>query len=398
MTDSIKTLIALDEGVDAEVVRAALPEGQSDIQIVGLVHGLDETWRILQETTTDLLVIACAGHSDRALFLVDAAVKQRPERPVVVLSEGSANGFIRRLFEAGADDIVLLPEPADRVRFTLEKALARKQGSAVATGIAVAPMICILGPKGGSGKTVTASNLTVGLAMAGYSVALVDLDLQFGDVGLALGLTPEKTIYDLAKSGGSIDAEKIDAYLTEHESGARVLLAPTRPDHATVVTVDFLRDVYAALRRSFDYVVVDTPPGFTPEVIASIDSSTHICLVGMLDALSLKNTKLALETLDLMGYDREQICLVLNRADSHVGIERDDVTAVIGRTPDVMVPSDREIARSVNDGNPIVLAHQRSEAARAFQELVSYFSFVPQAEPAANGNGKVGRRSLLRRH
>ena len=231
MTDLIKTLIALDDGVDPELVRAALPEGQSDIQIVGMVHGLDETWRILQETTTDLLVIACAGHSDRALFLVDAAVKQRPERPVVVLSEGSANGFIRRLFEAGADDIVLLPEPPDRVRFTLEKALARKQGSAVATGIAVAPMICVLGPKGGSGKTVTASNLTVGLAMAGYSVALVDLDLQFGDVGLALGLPPNKTIYDLAKSGGSIDAEKIEAYLAEHESGARVLLAPTRPDH-----------------------------------------------------------------------------------------------------------------------------------------------------------------------
>src|SRR5829696_6402874 len=389
MTDSIKTLIALDGGVDAEVVRAALPEGQSDIQIVGLVHGLDETWRILQETTTDLLVIACAGHSDRALFLVDAAVKQRPERPVVVLSEGSANGFIRRLFEAGADDIVLLPEPADRVRFTLEKALARKQGSAVATGIAVAPMICILGPKGSSGKTVTASNLTAGLAMAGYSVALVDLDLQFGDVGLALGLAPEKTIYDLAKSGGSIDAEKIDAYLTEHESGARVLLAPTRPDHATVVTVDFLRDVYAALRRSFDYVVVDTPPGFTPEVIASIDSSTHICLVGMLDSLSLKNTKLGLETLDLMGYDRERICLVLNRADSRVGIGREDVVAVVGRSPDVLVPSEREIPRSVNEGQPIVLAQPRSDAAKAFRALAASYAGQPEAE---NRKGRKLRR------
>jgi pilus assembly protein CpaE len=396
MIDTIKTLIALDEGVDAELVRAALPEGQSDIQIVGLVHGLDETWRILQETTTDLLVIACAGHSDRALFLVDAAVKQRADRPVVVLCEGSANGFIRRLFEAGADDIVMLPEPPDRVRFTLEKALARKEGTAVATGIAVAPMICVLGPKGGSGKTVTASNLTVGLAMAGYSVALVDLDLQFGDVGLALGLAPDKTIYDLAKSGGSIDAEKIEAYLAQHDSGARVLLAPTRPDHATVVTVDFLRDVYAALRRSFDYVVVDTPPGFTPEVIASIDSSTHICLVGMLDSLSLKNTKLGLETLDLMGYDRERICLVLNRADSRVGIEREDVVAVVGRSPDVLVPSEREIPRSVNEGQPIVLKQDRTDAARAFRDLAQYYSFVPPPEDAAPTNGKL--RLIRRRH
>jgi pilus assembly protein CpaE len=394
--DAIKTLVALDEGVDSEAIRAALPESHADIQIVGLVQGLDETWRILQETTTDLLVVSCSGYSDRALFLVDAASKQRPERPIVVLSDGAQNGFVRRLFEAGADDIVLLPESPDRVRFTLQKAIARKLGSAVATGVALGPMICILGPKGGSGKTVTATNLTVGLAQKGYSSVLIDLDLQFGDAGLALGLAPDRTIYDLAKSGGSVDSEKVEAYLVSHESGAKVLLAPTRPDHATVVGVDFLRDVYGSLRRSFDYVVVDTPPGFTPEVIASIDSSSHLCLVGMLDSLSLKNTKLGLETLDLMGYDREHVCVVLNRADSRVGIERDDVTAVIGRSPDVMVPSDREIARSVNEGTPIVLAHERSEAARAFRELVDYYSFVPPPEQSVNGNG--GLRSLLRRH
>jgi pilus assembly protein CpaE len=396
MADEIKTLVALDEGVDAERLRAALPESQPDIQFVGLVHGLDETWRILQETTTDLLVVVCNGYSDRALFLVDAAAKQRPDRPVVILSEAPANGFVRRLFEAGADDIVVLPETPERVHFTLQKAVARKQGSAVATGAAVGPMICVLGPKGGSGKTVTSTNLAVGLARVGYTSVLVDLDLQFGDAGLALGLAPDRTIYDLAKSGGSMDAEKIKAYLVTHESGAKVLLAPTRPDHATVVSVDFLRDLYATLRRSFDYVVVDTPPGFTPEVIASIDSSSHLCLVGMLDSLSLKNTKLALETLDLMGYDRERVSLVLNRADSRVGIERDDVAAVLGRQPDIAIPSDREIARSVNEGTPIVQSHERSEAAQAFQLLAGYYSFVPKPEEPVASNGRF--RLSLRRH
>jgi pilus assembly protein CpaE len=154
--------------------------------------------------------------------------------------------------------------------------------------------------------------------------------------------------------------------------------------------------VYATLRRSYDYVVVDTPPGFTPEVIASVDSSSHICLVGMLDSLSLKNTKLGLETLDLMGYERERVCLVLNRADSRVGIDRDDVAAIIGRMPDVMIPSDREIARSVNEGSPIVLGHERSEAARAFRELASYYSFVPPTEEVVQTNGH-GRMRLLGR-
>jgi pilus assembly protein CpaE len=167
------------------------------------------------------------------------------------------------------------------------------------------------------------------------------------------------------------------------------LLAPTRPDHAGLITTEFLREVYSTLRANHDFVIVDTPPGFTPEVIASIDSSSHICVVGMLDSLSLKNTKLGLETLDLMGYDRERTRFVLNRADSRVGISVDDVVAIVGRTPDVAVPSDRDIPVSVNSGTPIVLSKSRSDAAKAFRSLAALY----------NGGSATSsrRRGFLRR-
>jgi pilus assembly protein CpaE len=372
MSQAIRMLVALDEGVDREALQAMLPI-DPEIQIVGVVDGLEDSWTTLQETPTDLLVVACPGYSDRALFLVDGAVKQRPERPVVVICEGSPNGFVQRVFEAGADDLLTLPQSADDLLFALRKAVARRQGASAATGVALSPMICVLGPKGGTGKTLTSCNLAVSLAQSGHKVALVDLDLQFGDVGLALGLVPERTLYELAKSGGSLDDEKLDGYLATHSSGARALIAPTRPDHAGAVTTEFLREVYAALRASHEYVIVDTPPGFTPEVIASIDSSSHVCMVGMLDSLSLKNTKLGLETLELMGYDGERMRLVLNRADSRVGITHDDVVSIIGRKPDVFVPSDRDIPRSVNQGTPIVLAKSRSDAAKAFRSLAAMY-------------------------
>lgn len=391
MTNRVKTLVALDAGVDPQLIESALPEG-SDIQIVAVVDGLEESWTALQETATDLIVVACAGHSERALVFIDGAVKQRRERPVVVLCESSPNGFVRRVFEAGADDIVALPETPGNVLFTLEKAVARRQGSASSTGVALAPMICVLGPKGGTGKTLTSCNLTVALAESGFKVTLVDLDLQFGDIGLALGLAPQRTIYDLAKAGGSVDAEKIEDFLVEHSSGARVLMAPTRPDQAGAITVEFLREVYAVLRASNDFVIVDTPPGFVPEVIASIDSSSHVCMVGMLDSLSLKNTKLGLETLELMGYDRERVRVLLNRADSRVGIDKDEVDSIIGRSPDVFVPSDREIPVSVNEGRPVVLANGRSEAARAFHSLAALYV---NGDAPASSNGK--RNGLLRR-
>jgi pilus assembly protein CpaE len=392
MSSAIRTLVAVDEEADHGMVQAALPTRAGDIQLVGVVDGLEESWATLQETQTDLLVVACAGHSDRVLFLIDGAVKQQSERPVVILLTGPANGFVRRAFEAGADDVLTLPSTPDDITFALQKAMARKQGTAAATGVATSPMIVVLGPKGGTGKTVTTANLSVALAKAGQRVAIVDLDLQFGDVGLSLGLSPEKTVYDLAKAGGSIDGDKLDGYLVQHESGVRVLMAPTRPDHAGMIGTEFLRDVYVALRSTHDFVIVDTPPGFTPEVIASIDSSSHVCVVGTLDSLSLKNTKLGLDTLGLMGYPADRTRIVLNRADSRVGITQDDVVAVLGRLPDAMVPSDREIARSVNEGMPIVLAKERSEAASAFRQLAGFYNM--STPPSQNGHRRF---HLLRR-
>ncbi|HEX3267846.1 MAG TPA: AAA family ATPase, partial [Gaiellaceae bacterium] len=255
-------------------------------------------------------------------------------------------------------------------------------------GGSTSPMICIIGPKGGTGKTLAACNLAVALAQEGKSAVVVDLDLQFGDVGIAMGLSPERTIYDLARVGGSLDLDKVDDFITDHPSGARVLLAPSRPDQATTVTVEFLRELYTALRARHDYVIVDTPPGFTPEVIASIDLASHLLVIGMLDAPSLKDTKLGLETLGLMGCDPERIRLVLNRAESSVGITRGDAEAILGRKPDIFVPSDREIPRATTDGQPIVLANGRSEAARSLRALAElYIHDEVELEENGNGNG-----------
>jgi len=329
--------------------------------------------------------VACDPDSEQAVWFIREAVRKHPDRPVVVLCCGTANGLVRQAFEAGAEDLVMLPPAsyaetapvAEQLGFALEKAVARRSGATSSGATALASLICVLGPKGGIGKTLTSANLAVALADMGKRVVVVDLDLQFGDVGLSLGLVPQRTIYDLVKSGGSLDGEKIEAYLTRHVSGARVLMAPMRPDQAAAVTVDVLHDVFPLLRAANDFVIVDTPPGFTPEVIASIDASTHVCLVGMLDSLSLKNTKLGLETLELMGYERSRIRMVLNRADTNVGVTVEDATAVVGRAPEILVPSHRDVARSVNEGLPVVLSRPRSDVAKAFRALAVSYSGQP---------------------
>jgi pilus assembly protein CpaE len=299
------------------------------------------------------------------------------------------------MFEVGAAEIFALPAAeqadsrlvADQLAFTIQKAVARKTGARQAAGAQTSRMVCVLGPKGGSGKTLTAANLAVALAAADQRVVAVDLDLQFGDLGLAMGLQPKQTIYDLARSSGSLDSDKVESYLARHVSGVGVLLAPTRPDHASAVSVDFLRQLYPVVREMSDYVVVDTPTGFTPEVISAIDASSDVCMVSALDTLALKNTKLGIETLGLMGYEQDRVKLVLNRADSNVGLNADATASVVGRHPDVLVPSHRDVVRAINSGTPVALAPSGSGAGIAFHHLARIYAPVA-AENGASANGR----------
>ena len=396
----VKALLAVEPGVDVENVQDSLPGGE-DFNVVAVVTGAEDALNWLRNGVADLLLVACAGYSDRALLLLDAVARQNPDLNVMVLGHGSPNGFLRRAFEAGADDIVMLPATPDQISFEVHKMLARKQGAETPIANENSRLVCVLGPKGGTGKTLTSTNLSVCLAQRGERVVLIDLDLQFGDVALCLGLPPERTVYDLAQSPGALDFDKLESFLALHSSGVYTLIAPRRPDQASAVGAELLREIYAILRAHFDWVIVDTPPGFTAEVITSIDNSTEIVMVGMLDSLSLKNTKLGLETLELMKYDPNKIFLLLNRAHSRVGISQSDVEAVLGRTPDVFIPSDREIPRTVNEGIPIVVARPQSEPAEAFGHLTDLLAgdaaAVEDLVPALVGADAAPKRRLFGR-
>jgi pilus assembly protein CpaE len=400
MTGQMNLIVVFDDRIDRGLVERLLTSGNRLTVSDYLDMSVD---RLEEGHRADVVVVAVDEYTADIGAQLAETRSAKPGCPVVLVCAAAENGYVGEAIDAGADDIFVLPSVGDprpladvahEFEFTIEKVLARRRGAKALADAAVGRMVCVLGLKGGSGKTLVAANLAVCLAEAGHSVALVDLDLQFGDIGLALGTSPERTLYDLVASGGSLDAEKLSDFMMVHESGVRALLAPARPDQAGVITPEFLRGVYALLREVHDFVVVDTPPGFTPEVIGAVDTSTDACMVAMLDSLSLKNTKLGLETLELMGYSGT-VRLVLNRADSNVGISPEDVVTIMGRRPDVLIPSERDIVRSVNEGRPVSSLHPRSDAARAFRALAGLYD----GTASNNGHGHVtaGRRRLLLR-
>jgi pilus assembly protein CpaE len=400
MSHPIQAAVALD-GIDDRDRIEAIVLRLDGVEVAGMMDSGYGGLAAVPEPDADVLVIACGQASETAVQNVETAVRSRPNRPVVVLFDGAPNGLVNGMFEAGAADIFALPESAeqadwrlvtDQLAFTIQKAVARKTGARAAASAGTSRMICVLGPKGGSGKTLTAANLAVALAADGQRVVAVDLDLQFGDLGLAMGLQPKQTIYDLARSSGSLDSDKVESYLARHVSGVGVLLAPTRPDHASAVSVEFLRQLYPVVREMSDYVIVDTPTGFTPEVISAIDASSDVCMVSALDTLALKNTKLGIETLGLMGYEQDRVKLVLNRADSNVGLDPDATASVVGRHPDVLVPSHRDVVRAINSGTPVALAPSGSGAGLAFHHLARIYAPVAAENGSRTGRSLFGRR------
>lgn len=234
-------------------------------------------------------------------------------------------------------------------------------------------IITILSPKGGAGKTSSATNLAVGLAKKfPREVVLVDLDLQFGDVASNLRLHPTTTITDVARAW-PVDSAQVKLALTPHQSGLYTLCGPLNPAEADEITADHVSGVLRALHRSFKFVVVDTDPGLSERVLSALDVSTDMVMICSTEVPSIRGLKKALEALDVIGLTSARRILVLNRSDAKVGVDIDQLERTIGRQVDVRIPSSIDMVLATNDGSPIMESGRNPELVRAFEQLVDHF-------------------------
>src|SRR6266540_3938803 len=211
-------------------------------------------------------------------------------------------------------------------------------------------------------------------------VALVDLDLHFGDVAIVLQLFPTRTIQDAARERG-LDAPTLRSYLTPHHAGVWALAAPTEPPVADTVSASAVSTLLKLLRSSFAYVVVDTPAAVTDQVLAAFDESDAIALLATLDVPSIKNLKLTMQTMERLRYPPSRIRVIVNRADSRVGLRLPDVEKVLGTSVDLTIPSSRSVPISVNKGNPVLLEEPRGNVADAIRRLAAEFAPATATEP-----------------
>lgn len=310
-----------------------------------------------------------------------------PELGLILVVDELSTTVLQRAMRAGVKDVLATPDRAQlawavqRVADGLDVVAAPPLTLAPPLSDAPGKVTTVFSTKGGSGTSVVATNLAVTIARrSSGTVALVDADLQFGDVAVMLKTSLEHSIADAAAAGERLDASQLQSLMVRHESsGLMVLAAPIEPALAEKIGADDVRRIIEVLRTFCDHVVVDTASRFDDVVLALLDESDEIVLVSGMEVPGVKNLKLGVQTLRLLETPASKLKLVLVRSDTKVQMEVRDIERALTLKADVVVPHDTVVPVSLNKCVPVVVDAPRSSVARAIETLAD--AFVPSVAP-----------------
>jgi pilus assembly protein CpaE len=368
------------------------------------VASLEELKRTLSADPDEYaVVIGPSVDQEAAAALADTLRVTRPATSVILIRRRVDTGVLAEALRSGMREVV-----EERDLPGLGQAVMRAaqvweavHGPVSASGASQGKQITVFSPKGGVGKTTLAVNLALALSRGETNVCLVDLDLGFGDVAITLQLFPARTLADAVQLEHGLDIDSLDALLTPHREGIHTLVAPVQPDAKESIPASLVSKVLRLLKTKFDYVVVDTEPSFDEHVLQAFDETDDLLLVTTLDIPTLKNVKIAVETLDLLNFPKNQRRLILNRADDKVGLSSDKVESTLGMSIMASVPTSPQVASSTNAGEPIVASlprHPVSKAIVALAEDLRVSSLVPEQKSERPSRADAPKRSLLRRN
>ncbi|MFL6061426.1 MAG: CpaE family protein [Marmoricola sp.] len=357
-------LVEPDSGRAASLVRA-LPAGT---QVVEDSEHLDK-WLVDNEHEY-VVVIGPSTPLDIALAVGAALRATHPALGVVMLREQATAEVFQRAMQVGvsavasAEDHDSIAAAVDRSRQAFEAIRGPVGSQSGREG----KVITVFSPKGGVGKTTVAVNLAVALGAGGSRSCLVDLDLAFGDIAITLQVIPDHTIAEAIEAEEHLDFSLLETLLTKHEA-CSILAAPTHPDAKERISPALVRRVLRILREHFDYVVVDTAPAFDDQVLHAFDETDDCILVATLDVPTVKNVKVALETLDALELVEGRRHLLLNRADDEVGLSAQVVEGLLKMKVTTALPSALAVANATNHGRPIVLSRPDHPVSKALVRL-----------------------------
>jgi pilus assembly protein CpaE len=390
MAEQIRVLI-VDDIPETRDHLSKLLGFEGDIDVIGAAASGAEALRLAASLTPDIVLMDINMPDMDGIATTEQLSRDIPTASIIMMSVQGEADYLRRSMLAGAREFLVKPFSSDELTASIRGVFNRereKQNRLVAAGPAggggglvaqtesgePGQVVAVFSPKGGVGRTTVAVNLAVAAATElGKKVVLVDGSFQFGDVGVLLNLNPKnKSIADLVPEleQAGHEVESIDTFVINHSAGIRVLLAPPSPEMAELIKPDGVKRVIEALRMTHDLVVVDCTAFFNDTTLAILDAADTILTMLSLEITSIKNMRLFLEVAEQLGYEGGKVRLVLNRADSALGIRVTDVEHSIGRKVDETIVSDgRSVVYALNRGVPFFLSNREAQVSQDILRL-----------------------------
>ena len=372
-----------------------------------VVGNLEELKRQLAESPHEYaIVLGPAVDLEASAALADTLRVTRPSVSVILIRRRVDTSVLAEALRSGMREVV-----DERDLTGLGSAVVRAHqvwlalnGEVVVNEGTRGRQVTVFSPKGGVGKTTIAVNLALALSEHGTKrVVLVDLDLAFGDVAITLQLFPARTIADTVHLESGLDFNVLEPLLTDYKGQISALVAPVQPDAKDNIPASLVGRILKLLKAHFDFVVVDTCPSLDEYALQAFDETDEMLLVTTLDVPTLKNVKVAVETLDLLNFPKPRRRLVLNRADDKVGLSPEKVESTLGMSISSSIPTSSQVAHATNSGEPIVSGLPRHAVSQAITKLARSIASTGDATEGASAgsNGRPAaapKKSLLRRN
>ena len=399
------SVVIVDDVEETREYLTKLLHFESGIQVVGEAADADSGIAVSRELRPDIVLMDINMPGRDGISATEAIRAQVPGTQVIMMSVQAEADYLRRSMLAGAREFLTKPFSGDELANAIRRVFELGRGERTAATVPVSEVpvpdqkaqvsgghiLSVFSPKGGVGCTTVACNLAVALkALGPHTVALVDCNLQFGDIGILLNLQSGKTILDLVPHAADLDRDLIDDVLVSHSSGVKVLLAPPRPEMAELVAAEHVKQILLKLREEFDFVVVDLWPSFQETVLSTLDLCDQILVLLSLEMPAIKNVKLFLEVTEALGYPPDKLALVLNRSDAIAGIRPGDVEGILRQPLWASIVTDAKLVPyAANQGIPFVISNKDSNVAKGIVALARMVAAHHDAqgveEPASAG-------------
>lgn len=367
---------------------------------IGGTFGLDK----IENTSPDIILMTLDAGDTDVLNLAERITLHRPRTYVILVAENLDIKTMQTAVKVGCHNITELPstpkEFSDYIKTVYNNETMRiKSLSENEALLWSSTVITVFGAKGGIGKSTIAANLAVKLAEKRKKVALVDLDLQFGDLHIYLDIEPKDTIIELVQDFKSPNIDLVRSYMNVHSSGVHLLCAPKSPEYAELVSAEKVQGLLGLLRNYYDYVIVDTAPSFSEVNMTAIESSSIIFFVTGLDISILRNSKISVSILESLK-QTDKIRIVVNRAMDMNSITINDVQRIIGYPIWAKLPSDYKVAvNALNRGIPFITGAPKSKLSESITGLAniltsgsSDFDIIKKDKKVFKFGRKIGKK------